>query len=223
MLKKLIHPSAEKIKTAHKVYETYCKCNSLRATSKATGLAVNTIIKYIALAEDINNINKISERDSYYNPDDVDKSDNLDNLDNDKTDIEIITPENVPSLKEVKNKILLGKLDSISAKYLDYLENPSDRQLLKTSLKDKAVIAGIALDKKILLEHKQADVIKNQSIIFNLFGNNANLANFITDSQARQKKLKDRPLKKYVPGVSKLMVLFQPIFSFKNYPEKYRG
>ena len=203
MLKKLINPSAKKIKKARKIYEIYCKCSSLRATSKATGLAVNTIIKYIALAEDINNVNKISEKDEYYNPSDVDKSDNLDNLDNDKTDIEVIDNNNVPSLKEIKNKILLGKLDSISSKYLDYLDNPEKRKLDKTSLKDRAVIAGILLDKKILLEHKQADVIKNQSIIFNLFGNNKKLASFITDSQARQKALKDRPLKKYIPPSSK--------------------
>jgi len=200
MLKKLIHPSAEKIKTARKVYEAYCKCSSLRATSKATGLAVNTIIKYIALVEDMDNVNKISEKDSYYNPGDVDKSDNPDN---DKTDIEVITAENVPSLKETKNKLLVSKLDTLSTKYLEYLENPNDDRLAKTSLKDHAVIAGILLDKKILLEHKQADVIRNQSIIFNLFGSNDKLASFITDSQARQKALKDRPVKKYIPGVSK--------------------
>jgi len=200
MLKKLIHPSAEKIKTARKVYEAYCKCSSLRATSKATGLAVNTIMKYITLVEDIDNVNKISEKDSYYNPGDVDKSDNPDN---DKTDIEVITAENVPSLKETKNKLLVSKLDTLSTKYLEYLENPNDDRLAKTSLKDHAVIAGILLDKKILLEHKQADVIRNQSIIFNLFGSNDKLASFITDSQARQKALKDRPVKKYIPGVSK--------------------
>jgi len=195
MLKKLIHPSAEKIKTAHKVYETYCKCSSLRATSKATGLAVNTIMKYITLAEDINNNNKISEKDSYYNPGDVDKSDNPDN---DKTDIEVITTENVPSLRETKNKILLGKLDTASHKYIDILNSATDEQIAKTSLKDIAVIGGIALDKKILLEHKQADVIKDQSIIFNLFGSNAKLALFVSDSQARQKALRDRPVKKYI-------------------------
>ena len=200
MLKKLIHPSAEKIKTARKVYEAYCKCSSLRATSKATGLAVNTIMKYITLVEDIDNNNKISEKDEYYNPGDVDKSDNPDN---DKTDIEVITAENVPSLKETKNKLLVSKLDTLSTKYLEYLENPNDDRLAKTSLKDHAVIAGILLDKKILLEHKQADVIRNQSIIFNLFGSNDKLASFITDSQARQKALKDRPVKKYIPGVSK--------------------
>jgi len=200
MLKKLIHPSAEKIKTARKVYEAYCKCSSLRATSKATGLAVNTIMKYIALAEDIDNVNKISEKDSYYNPGDVDKSDNPDN---DKTDIEVVTTENVPSLRETKNKILLGKLDTLSVQYLEYLDDPDDLQLWQTSLKDKAVIAGILLDKKILLEHKQADVIKNQSVIFNLFGSNKNLASFITGSLARQKKLKDRPVKKYVPPLGK--------------------
>ena len=195
MLKKLIHPSAEKIKTARKVYEAYCKCNSLRATSKATGLAVNTIMKYIALVEDIDNVNKISEKDSYYNPGDVDKSDNPDN---DKTDIEVITAENVPSLRETKNKILLGKLDTASHKYIDILNSATDEQIAKTSLKDIAVIGGIALDKKILLEHKQADVIKDQSIIFNLFGSNAKLALFVSDSQARQKKLMDRPVKKYI-------------------------
>jgi len=195
MLKKLIHPSAEKIKTARKVYEAYCKCSSLRATSKATGLAVNTIMKYIALVEDIDNVNKISEKDSYYNPGDVDKSDNPDN---DKTDIEVITAENVPSLRETKNKILLGKLDTASHKYIDILNSATDEQIAKTSLKDIAVIGGIALDKKILLEHKQADVIKDQSIIFNLFGSNAKLALFVSDSQARQKKLMDRPVKKYI-------------------------
>ena len=203
MLKKLIHPSAEKIKTARKVYEAYCKCSSLRATSKATGLAVNTIMKYIALVEDIDNINKISEKDSYYNPGDVDKSDSLDNPDNNKTDIEVITTENISSLRETKNKILLGKLDTASHKYIDILNSATDEQIAKTSLKDIAVIGGITLDKKILLEHKQADVIKDQSIIFNLFGSNAKLALFISEHEARQKALKDRPVKKYILATNK--------------------
>ena len=99
--------------------------------------------------------------------------------------------------------MLVSRLDTLSTKYLGYLENPNNDRLAKTSLKDHAVIAGILLDKKILLEHKQADVIRNQSIIFNLFGSNDKLASFITDSQARQKALKDRPVKKYIPGVSK--------------------
>jgi len=139
----------------------------------------------------------------YNNKEDI--NNNIGNIDNnnDINDIEVITTNNVPSLKETKNKILLGKLDSISVKYLDYLDEPDKERLDKTSLKDRAVIAGILLDKKILLEHKQADVIKNQSIIFNLFGNNKNLASFISGSLGRQKALKDRPVKKYILATNK--------------------
>lgn len=193
MLKKLIHPSAEKIGKAQKVYDAYCKYNSLRATSKATGLAVNTIIKYIALVDDINNSNKISGKDSYYTPTNIDIPDNP----NDDTTIEVISNDNMPSLKEVKNKLLLSKLDKVSHKCLDVINNATDEQLKKTSLKDFAVIAGISLDKKILLEHKQVDIIKNQSIIFNLFESNKGLANFITEETNRRKRLADRPPMKY--------------------------
>ena len=80
-------------------------------------------------------------------------------------------------------------------KYLKYLDEPSEHQLHKLSLKDTAVIAGILLDKKILIEHKQAGSIKNQSIIFNLFGNNKELSTFIADYTARRKKLEGRELK----------------------------
>ncbi|MFH2044486.1 MAG: hypothetical protein ABIK92_05005, partial [Pseudomonadota bacterium] len=124
------------------------------------------------------------------------------NINKDNLDVEVITDNNI-SLKDTKNKILLKKLDDISFKYLEYLDNPDDIQLAKTSLKDHAVIAGILLDKKILLEHKQADVIKNQSIIFNLFGNNTNLSKFITDSLTRQHKLAAKPVKKYELAVNK--------------------
>ena len=229
MLTKLIRPSAKKIQKARVAYDTYCKCNNLIETSQATGLAINTIRRYIALIEDIDSKSKLSTRDRYYNnnnniykedpPDNntptpiynniynnkEDINNNIGNIDdnNDINDIEVITTNNVPSLKETKNKILLGKLDSISSKYLDYLDEPDKDRLDKTSLKDRAVIAGILLDKKILLEHKQADVIKNQSIIFNLFGNNKNLASFISGSLGRQKALKDRPVKKYILATNK--------------------
>jgi len=235
MLKTLIKPSRKKIQKARQVYETYCKVHSLAATREATGLGINTIRRYIALAEELNNKNKLSTKDRYYNIEPIDTKDpiyniynnNIYNKDNkdinninkdinkgidnnnndidieiDDTDIEIIT-DNKINKHELKNKILLQKLNSISEKYLDYLDAPSDLQLHKTSLKDHAVIAGILLDKKILLEHKQADVIKNQSIIFNLFGNNTNLSKFITDSLARQHKLAAKPVKKYELAVNK--------------------
>ena len=227
MLKKLVNPSNKKINKARLVYDTYCKVNTLEKTREATGLAFDTIRRYIALIEDIDNKSKLSTKDRYYNNNiykeasppcsaDYNKDINIcqegiennnkedvDKIENSKDSIEVITTNNVPDLKEVKNKILLGKLDSISSKYLDYLDNPEKRKLDKTSLKDRAVIAGILLDKKILLEHKQADVIRNQSIIFNLFGNNKNLASFISGSLARQKALKDRPVKKYILAINK--------------------
>lgn len=219
MLRKLINKPHKKINKARVVYDTYCKLNTLEKTREATGLAINTIRTYIALIEDIDNKSKLSTKDRYYNLDNgnenvedkeqiknnknvlithLDEKSNNKSIENNKSDIEVINPKNVPSLKEVKNKILLGKLDSISLKYLGYLDNPDKNRLHKTSLKDRAVIAGILLDKKILLEHKQADVIKNQSIIFNLFGNNKNLASFISDAMNREKKLSSRPVKKYI-------------------------
>ena len=218
MLKKLTRTTPKKIKIARKVYETYCKVNSLKKTREATGLAIYTIRKYIALIEEINNKNKISKKDRYYsdnkdiNKEDVNKikdSSDIDiredagKTDNDINDIEVINTNNIPDLKDTKNRILHGKLDTIAFKYLEYLDNPSERQLLKTSLKDRAVIAGILLDKKIQLEHKQGDIIRNQSMIFNLFGSNDNLASFIASSMKRQQALKDRPVKKYVPAVNK--------------------
>lgn len=216
MLKKLVKPTAKKIKKARVVYGTYCKVNTLAKTREATGLAIDTIRRYIALIEDIDNKSKLSSKDRYYNnkdnniynnniyKDTKDINNNVDKIDNNKNNskdsIEVINTTNVPSLKEVKNKILLGKLDTISLKYLGYLDDPDIAKLNKTSLKDRAVIAGILLDKKILLEHKQADVIKNQSIIFNLFGSNKELASFISGSLTRQKKLKNRPTKEYDPA-----------------------
>lgn len=231
MLKKLTNISTKKIKKARIVYNTYCKVNTLDKTREATGLAINTIRRYIALIEDIDNRSKLSSKDRYYNNNinnniykedppasqdnntpiynniynnnkDIDNIPNID-IENNINDIEVLNANNVPSLKETKNKILLSKLDTISSKYLDYLDNPNQARLDKTSLKDRAVIAGILLDKKILLEHKQADVIRNQSIIFNLFGNNKNLASFISDAMGREKKLKDRPVKKYELATNK--------------------
>ena len=117
----------------------------------------------------------------------------------DKNDMQVFTADKIPSIKGTKNKILLSKLDTISNKYLDYLDNPDEDKLAKTSLKDRAVIAGILLDKKIQLEHKRGDIIKDQSIIFNLFGSNDNLQSFISQSIKRQKELKDRPARKYNP------------------------
>jgi len=97
-------------------------------------------------------------------------------------------------INSIKDGILIKQLDSISLQYLNYLKNPSDEALKKTSLKDFSIIAGVLLDKKILIQHKQADVIKNQSIIFNLFGNNENLASFISDVLNRQSKLASKPI-----------------------------
>ncbi len=235
-LNKLIHPSNKKIKIARKVYETYCQTGSKKATAAQTGLAYNTIRKYVDLIEDLNNKNKLSTKDRYYNSRESDTTDpiyniynnnniykednNIGNINNNnnykdnvkeeieqirnnESDIEVFTNNEITPLNEIKNRLLLAKLTNISQKYLDYLDAPTDQQLRKTSLKDHAVIAGILLDKKILLEHKQADVIKNQSIIFNLFGNNTNLSKFITDSLDRQAKLQAKPIKKYELAVNK--------------------
>jgi len=227
MLKKLVKPNPKKIKKARTVYKIYIDTGSLHRTREATGLGIDTIRRYIALTEDINNKRKLSTKDRYYRTDTQDARDNTDPIyniynNNNKDNInninniipEIISnkednkdkignigkdniiPSSVPDLKDLKNKLIIKKLDEISAQYLTYLEDPEANQLRKTSLKDRAVIAGILLDKKILLEHKQADVIKNASIIFNLFGNNANLADFIALSQGRQHRLQAREPKK---------------------------
>ena len=239
----------KKINKARMTYETYCKVNTLEKTKEATGLAINTIRKYIALVEDLDNKSKLSTKDRYYNtPDNKDNKEyiyinnnikkeekkerilkkerkedslsaanipinniynnninnNINKVKDDISDVDDIYLSNKNiSIKETKNKILLSKLDTISTKYLGYLDNPTQDSLDKTSLKDRAVIAGILLDKKILLEHKQADVIKNQSVIFNLFGSNKELASFISNSMGRQKKLRDRPVKKYVLATGK--------------------
>jgi len=198
----------KKINKARTTYETYCKVNTLEKTKEVTGLAINTIRRYIALVEDIDNRSKLSTKDRYYNTPD-NKEYIKDNINKDiskvkdnKNDVGTISPNNI-SLKDTKNKILLSKLDTISTKYLGYLDNPTKDSLAKTSLKDRAVIAGILLDKKILLEHKQADVIRNQSVIFNLFGSNKELASFISNSLDRKKKLEARPVKKYVLATGK--------------------
>jgi len=239
----------KKINKARMTYETYCKVNTLEKTKEATGLAINTIRKYIALVEDLDNKSRLSTKDRYYNtPDNKDNKEyiyinnnikkeekkerilkkerkedslsaanipinniynnninnNINKVKDDISDVDDIYLSNKNiSIKETKNKILLSKLDTISTKYLGYLDNPTKDSLDKTSLKDRAVIAGILLDKKILLEHKQADVIKNQSVIFNLFGSNKELASFISNSMGRQKKLRDRPVKKYVLATGK--------------------
>ena len=231
MLKKLVKPNPKKIKKARTVYKIYIDTGSLHRTREATGLGIDTIRRYIALTEDINNKRKLSTKDRYYRTGPKDNKDTQDTRDTDpiyniynnkdiyKDNINNIIPEiisnkednkdkignigkdniipsSVPDLKDLKNKLIIKKLDEISAQYLTYLEDPEANQLRKTSLKDRAVIAGILLDKKILLEHKQADVIKNASIIFNLFGNNANLADFIALSQGRQHRLQAREPKK---------------------------
>jgi hypothetical protein len=228
-LNKLIHPSRKKIKKAKEVYDIYCKTGSKAQTQAATGLAYNTIRKYVDLIEDINNRNKLSTKDRYYNnkdninnninsnltpPEALQQDDNIynninnNNIYNDNNNINNIISDNnnediITNLKDIKNKILLSKLDSISLKYLDQLDNATEEQLEKTSLKDHAVISGILLDKKILLEHKQNDVVKNQSIIFNLFGNNKNLAQFIGAVTSRQAKLREKPANKYILSTNK--------------------
>jgi hypothetical protein len=235
MLTKLIHPSRKKIQKARKVYEIYCQVNSLAKTREATGLGVGTIRRYIALAEDLNNISKISTKDRYYNNKDInnnykespppltadyinkniesqeenrntleiDRINTESQIEIDEADGEVFTDNKLTNLNELKNKLLVAKLTNISQKYLDYLDTPTEQQLRKTSLKDHAVIAGILLDKKILIEHKQSDVIKNQSIIFNLFGSNTSLSKFISDSLDRQAKLRAKPVKKYEIAVNK--------------------
>jgi len=204
MLKKLKKASKEKIKTAKKVYEAYLKCNNLRSTSAATGLAINTVRRYIALAEDETDKEKLASKESYYKSNNVEKPENPDIGEEDKEEkaevVEVISnvviDENVPSIKEVKDRIVVNKLDKISNKYLDSLDNPNESKLHKTSLKDRAVIAGILIDKRVQLEQKQGGVIKDQSIIFNLFGSNEGLAKFIDGSVARRKKLQAREPKK---------------------------
>lgn len=232
-LNRLIHPSKEKIQKARKVYEAYCRTSSKKATAAETGLAYNTIRKYVDLIEGINNRNKISTKDRYYNnsnnnivapppdiPLDCNKEikdcqvvnennlidgvlETVSEIESDGTDEEVVSANIVPDLNELKNKLLSAKLTSISDKYLGYLDDPDDNLLRRTSLKDRAVIAGILLDKKILLEHKNTNIVKNQSIIFNLFGDNKNLASFISDSMRRSKQLRDRPVSKYIPAVNK--------------------
>jgi hypothetical protein len=216
----------KKIQKARATYKIYCDLGTLEKTRETTGLAIRTIRKYIAITEELNHKAKLSSKDRYYNQEDIyniynnninnnisnikedinnigidNKNKNIDNKEDiDINDIEVIKNNKIPSIKDVKNKILLSKLDTIAVKYLDYLDNPDEGKLRKTSLKDRAVIAGILLDKKILLEHKQADVIKNQSIIFNLFGSNQSLASFISKAMNRQKKLASKPTNKYLPA-----------------------
>jgi hypothetical protein len=255
----ILRTSRKKISKAAKVYEIYCKVNSLAKTREATGLGINTIRRYIAITEELSDRCKISTKDRYYNskskteieretppPSDsadynkqtnVCQVDNGKNINKDKeteietasdvaTDIsretdreilletetegetereegEVYTANNQLDIRDIKNKLIVNKLDRLSAKYLDMLDNPTDQQIRKTSLKDLGVIAGILLDKKILIEHKQSDAVKNQSIIFNLFGDNKNLAQFISGALNRQQALQDRPVKRYIPAVNK--------------------
>lgn len=230
MLKKLVNPSNKKIKIAKRVYDLYCKLNSLHAVKAETGLAIDTIRKYILLIEDINNINKISTKDRYYKPEvitpevlpaasppiyniynkdninnnNINKDSTLNNNIDNKYNIdntEIITDDINNDIK-LKDKILINKLNNISRQYLEYLENPTEDQLKKTSLKDIGIISGIVLDKAAQLKHK--DTVKtNQSIIFNLFGNNKSLSDFISGSLDRQQRLQDRPIKPYTQAINK--------------------
>lgn len=232
MLKKLIHPSNKKIKIARKVYETYCQVKSLHKVREATGLAVDTIRKYIALAEDLNNINKISSKDRYYNnttvstellpPDTADYinkknvcqegnknisktsiKEEIQEIKNSEDGIEVFTVNNISPLSDLKKKLVIEKLGNVSEKYLEVLASADENKIKRTSLKDIAIITGVLIDKRVQLEHKNADVVKNQSIIFNLFGDNSKLAGFISDNLRRQKALKDRPVNKYIPAVNK--------------------
>jgi len=233
MLKPLQYVTRKKLKLARQVFETYKKLHNLEKTGVALGLATNTVRKYVALIEDINENNKVSNKDNYYNnnintkecPPPVTGSydnrdigncqgeiknniedDNLETetiLESEGSETDVFLANKVPDIRATKNKILAEKLDTIAFKYLEYLDNPSEQQLHRTSLKDRAVIAGILLDKKSQLEHKDADVIKNQSIIFNLFGDNHKLSEFITGNMKRQQALRERPVNKYTPAISK--------------------
>ena len=232
----LKRPNRKKIAAARKVYETYCETGTKQETAYITGLAYNTVVKYVNYIESLNNKNKISRKDRYYNPGSTEpeppnpninnniiynnnklnkkkinkdkeiilinnnkeisnKENNILNINNKENKEEVITNKDY----KLKDKILLQHLDNISLKYLNYLKNPTDKQLDKTSLKDHGIIAGILLDKKALLTHKKDSEIKNQSIIFNLFGNNKNLAEFISEATGRQARLQNRPKKKYIP------------------------
>ena len=222
--------SAKKIKLIRKTYETYCQVNTLQATRQATGLGINTIRKYIVLAEEINNKNKLSSKDRYYTPETPEvitpdeiifreppeppiyniynkeliienKNSNINNNLN-NIDKEIITDINNNKEYNNKDKIILNKLNNISNKYLDYLNNIDLYNLDKVNIKDIGIIAGISLDKASQLKHKDT-AVKNQSIIFNLFGNNKSLSEFIAGSIGRQERLSSRPVKKYTPALNK--------------------
>jgi len=231
VIKKLINPSPKKIKKAKIVYDLYCKLHSLHQVKNETGLAIDTIRKYIDLIEDINKRNKLSTKDRYYNIEDhptestestesIQDINNIynNNINNNILNIkENINNEEINNNKyinnrnevitnnnnKLKDKLLLQELDDISFQYLGYLKSPSDKQLEKTSLKDHGIIAGILLDKKALLTHKKDNEVKNQSIIFNLFGDNKNLAQFIQAATGRQARLQSKPKNKYTPAANK--------------------
>jgi hypothetical protein len=200
MLKKLRYANRKKIKKAREVHETYKKLCNLIDTGKACNISVGTVRRYIALIEDIDKKKQEDDKSKYYRPDGVvevipEVVETI--IEGEDFDTDTILANNVPDIKDVKSKILAGKLDSIALKYLNYLDDPSEAQLHRTSLKDRAVIAGILLDKKYQLQQKAADSVKNQSIIFNLFGDNKKLSEFITGSFKRQQALQLRPVKKH--------------------------
>lgn len=236
MLKKLINPTNKKIKIARKVYETYCQTKSLLKTHEATGLAVGTIRRYIVLAEDLNNTNRISSKDRYYNSkedindniaapppydstydndinnicqegnkniSEIDIKEEIQEIKNSEDNMDVILANKISPLNDIKKKLFIGKLNTAAEKYVDVLINADENKLKRTSLKDAAIIAGVLIDKQVQLTHKDADVIKNQSIIFNLFGDNNKLAEFIANNMARQKALRERPVNKYIPAVNK--------------------
>jgi len=209
---------------------------SLQKVRAATGLAVDTIRKYIALAEDLNNIGKISSKDRYYNYNNIDKDkdnalppdiadynnrvnvcqeENKKNLETSiREEIEEIkssedgmdvftSNEDIPTMRDVKKSLIIKKLSEVSEKYINVLAAADEAKIKRTSLKDIAIITGVLIDKQVQLEHKNADVVKNQSIIFNLFGDNGKLAEFISGSMARQKALRERPVKKYIPATNR--------------------
>src|SRR4030066_45820 len=60
----------KKIQKAKATYKIYCDLGTLQKTRDATGLAIRTIRRYIALTEELNHKSKLSSKDRYYNTED---------------------------------------------------------------------------------------------------------------------------------------------------------
>ena len=127
----------------------------------------------------------------------------IDEIRNSEDGTDVFLANNVPSVNDLKKRLFIGKLNTAAEKYVDILINADENKIKRTSLKDAAIIAGVLIDKQVQLTHKDADIVKNQSIIFNLFGDNIKLSEFITGNMKRQQALRERPVNKYIPAVNK--------------------